>query len=709
MSLEEHDALEGQEQDSTKPTSTEAESSAQQPETKSATDEQTPQDTASEDESAMPQAEADLPTAEEEPTVVAEEANDLAEVSAETAELKAETTAEDGDHAISAEDDSEDDSDESDSAEEVDYSLLSKEELVVALEKEVEALGAGSIGAGRFKKSDAMVREIRPVLDQMKRNEMESAKTTYIAETGAEDGFEFKYDADTQRIEDLIREIKGKKNAYFQALEKNKDQNFNVKTELLQRLRELVDSDESHETGAADMKSSWEEFKKIQEEWKAAGNISSPHNGTLWATYNALIDRYFSNRNIYFELKELDRKRNAELKAELCDKVEALVKTLEGRPMSREILNEANQIFEEYKHVGPAPREEQEQLWQRFKGSLDTLYDARRAQYEDQKKSMAEIYEKKSKIYETIVPYTTFSSGSINEWNGKTKEILAYQEEWVATKGPMPREEGKELSKKFWSALKTFFHNKGEFFKQLEARREQNLQAKTALCEEVEHIVENGEDTPANTQKVIELQKKWKTIGQVPEKFKDSIYVRFKKSCDIYFENKRSKNKEVEKDFEENLAKKKSLCERIEQAAADPKDSTLAHLNSFKDEWSSIGFVPKKDMQSIQKRYIAAVNAYVSAIGKLSTKEKEQVVLESEVEMVKDGESSRGLYRKESDIRRKVTQLENDIALWQNNIEFFAKSKTSDKLKATFEEKIKKASEQLEELKHQLTIIQEAI
>ncbi len=114
-------------------------------------------------------------------------------------------------------------------------------------------------------------------------------------------------------------------------------------------------------------------------------------------------------------------------------------------------------------------------------------------------------------------------------------------------------------------------------------------------------------------------------------------------------------------------------------------------------------------MQPIQKRYIAAINDYVSAIGKLSKGEREQVVLESEVELVKEGETNRGLYRKESDIRRKVSQLENDIALWQNNIEFFAKSKTSDKLKATFEDKIRKAAEQLEELKHQLTIIQEAI
>lgn len=610
-------------------------------------------------------------------------------------------------HEVADEED--EDVDESDESDEIDYSHLSKAELIKLLETEIEALAGAGLTAGRFKKADALVKEIRPVLDQLKRSEWEAAHQKYIADTGSEEGFEFKQDEKNRLIEDHIKEIRGKKKAFFQNLEKSKDQNFSIKTELLQRLRELVDNDESHETGAADMKSSWEEFKKIQEEWKQAGNVSSPHNGTLWATYNALIDRYFSNRNIYFELKELDRKRNSELKIELCEKIENLVETLRTRPMSREVLNEGNQIFEEYKHVGPAPREEQELLWQRFKKSLDALYDARRAQYDNQKKSMVEVYEKKSKIYEAIVPYTTFSSGSINEWNTKTRELIAHQEDWVATKGPMPREDGKQLSKKFWSALKIFFNNKGEFFKQLESRREVNLKAKTELCEEVENIVESGEDTAANTQKVIELQKKWKTIGQVPEKFKDSIYVRFKKSCDAYFEQKRSKNKEQEKDFEKNLTSKQNLCARIEKAAADPKDSTLSHLNDFKDEWSKIGFVPRKDMQTIQKRYIAAINDYVSAIGKLSNKEKELVVLESEVELVKEGETNRGLYRKESDIRRKVSQLENDIALWKNNIEFFAKSKTTDKLKANFEEKIKKASEQLEDLKHQLTIIQEAI
>ncbi len=613
------------------------------------------------------------------------------------------------DEKTTGSDEDEDDADESDEAEEVDYSQASPAELIAALENELLALAAAGVGPARFKKADALVKEIRPLNDLAKRTAGDAAKEKYVVDNGSEEGFDYKQDDEIRRIDELIREIRAKRKEFFQNLDKSRDQNFTHKTELLQRLRELVDTDDSQEVGAADMKSSWEEFKRIQEEWKKAGNVSSPHNGTLWATYNALIDRYFSNRNIYFELKELDRKKNSELKVELCQKIEALVKTLPDRPMSRELLKEGNDIFEEYKHVGPAPREEQELLWGRFKESLDALYDARRGQNDEQKKSMAEVYEQKSKIYEAIVPYTTFASGSINEWNAKTKELITQQDAWQATKGPMPRQDGKELSKKFWAALKSFFSNKSEFFKQLEGKREVNLTAKTALVEEVEQILAAGEDTPANTNRVIELQKEWKDIGQVPEKFKNSIYARFKKACDAYFEQKRSKFKEQDSEFAKNLADKEALCVRIEAAIADPKDSSITELNGFKGEWAKIGFVPRKAMQSIQKRYIKAINGYLGAIGKLSPREKEQAVLASEVEMVRDGDSSRNLNRKESDIRRKVTQLENDIALWGNNIEFFAKSKSADKVKAQFEEKIKKASDELEKLKHQLNIIQEAI
>ncbi|QJD79629.1 DUF349 domain-containing protein [Spirosoma rhododendri] len=615
----------------------------------------------------------------------------------------------------------------------LDYSQFSREDFVQLLETQLAAVSKPEVTPGDFKKADQVLKESKPPFDQMKRAEREAAMQAYVAETGAEEGFAFKQDDTVQRYDDLYKQIKSLKNTYFQNLDKAKDGNFAAKTDLLTRLRELVETDESN---AGDPKTSWNEFKKIQDEWKAAGNMNSPHNATLWATYHALVDRYYSNRNIYFELKDLDRKRNVGLKTEVIEKVEAMVKASEETPVTRQTIDEANALFEEYKHIGPAPKAEQEVLWGRMKAALDVLYDKRRGQTNEQRKESAQLYEEKSAIYEELVPITSFTSSSINDWNDKTKAVMALQDRWNGIKGPMPREEGKELSKKFWAALKTFFHNKGEFFKQLESKREENLRQKTELCERVETILASGEESPEMTQMVIDLQRQWKNIGQVPEKQKNSIFDRFKAACDAFFNKKRSKNQDTDREFEANLAKKTALIERIEAAATENAD--LSQLNEFKKEWTEIGFVPKKDMQTTQKRYINAVNALVGATGKIPAKDKERIMQQSEAEMGRGGgrpaggggqrggrdrdrdrgdygrnEYSRGDYgntsgnKRESDIRRRMTAIENDIATYRNNIEFFARSKNADKLRADIDQKIADAEKQLDSLRQEMRAAQE--
>ena len=592
----------------------------------------------------------------------------------------------------------------------VDYSHLSKADFVNLLETQLAATSVASVTPGDFKKADQIMKEVKPLFDQLKRTEREGALQAYIAETGSDEGFDYKYDDLVQRFEELYKQIKSQKNTYFQNLDKAKDTNFASKTDLLTRLRELVETDENN---AGDPKVSWNEFKKIQDEWKAAGNMNSPHNATLWATYHALVDRYYSNRNIYFELKELDRKRNTTLKTEVIEKVEAMAKASEETSVTRQLIDEANALFEEYKHIGPAPKAEQEVLWGRMKAALDVLYDKRRGQNNEQRKESAQLYEEKSAIYEELVPITSFASNSINDWNDKTKAVMALQDRWNAIKGPMPREEGKELSKKFWAALKTFFHNKGEFFKQLESKREENLRAKVELCEQVEAILASGEESPEATQTVIELQRQWKNVGQVPEKQKNTIFDRFKAACDAFFNKKRSKNQETEREFEDNLAQKIALIERIEAAATANAD--LSQLNEFKKEWNAIGFVPKKDMQSTQKRYINAVNALVGSTGKIPAKDKERIMLQSEAEATRsssnrDRDFQRGDRdggnKREGDIRRRITSIENDIATYRNNIEFFARSKNADKLRADIDRKIAEAEKQLTELRHQLRVAQ---
>ncbi len=588
-----------------------------------------------------------------------------------------------------------------------DYEHFTKADFVKLLETQLAVVNNAAAKPSDFKRVDEVLKATKPPFDQMKRAEKEIARQKFLADNeGNEEGFDYKNDADVQAFDSLYKQIREAKNNFFQNLEKSKDKNFSVKTELLQQLRELVDREEKD---AQSQESIWQQFKKIQDDWKAAGNMVSPHNSTLWDTYNALIDRFYSNRNIYFELKDLDRKKNLVLKTELVEKIEELSKNVESGTLSKATVDKTNQLFEEYKHIGPAPKAEQEVLWQRLKMAMDVIYDARRAQNEDQKVVLTQNYEIKSKIYEQLVPYTAFTSNGINEWNEKTKEVTALQEEWNAIKAPMLREEGQELTKKFWVTLKTFFNNKTEFFKQLEQKRAQNLVIKTELCEQAEAIVASGEDSSTNTDRIIDLQRQWKQTGQTSDKFKNSIYERFKKACDAYFDQKRNKNKEADSEFAENLTKKQDLCARV-TAAAQSGETGLAALNAFKEEWGSIGFVPRKDMQTIQKQFVDAINGYVSAIGGDASMAEVRSQSSSRSNNGGSQQSNRGggsntgggADRKDSEVRRKISQVENDLSVWQNNIEFFGRSKNSEKIKADFEKKIAIAQKQLADLKKQL-------
>ncbi|MFC0181432.1 protein of unknown function [Pseudarcicella hirudinis] len=593
-----------------------------------------------------------------------------------------------------------------DEAHAVDYSNFQKKDFVDLLEKVLANVKAEpSVGA--FRKSEDTLKQVRPIFEQIRNTERKEALEAFKLENdGSEEGFDFKADEYTQKFDSFFKTIKEERSKYFNSVEKEKDKNFSVKTELLNRLRAIVEGEDN--TDPAAIKTGFSEFKKIQEEWKNAGNINSPHNNTLWQTFHALVDRFYSNRSIYFELLELDRKKNLQHKIELCEKLEKMAETARTEEVSGKVLDDAVAIFEEYKHIGPAPKEANELVWQRVKDALDVIYAKRREQLETQKAEFEQNYKLKASIAELVEPFTSFNSSSINEWNDRTKALLALQDQWNSVKGGMPREEGKSLSNKFWSDIKTFFKNKGEFFVQLEAKREENLKAKEQLIEAVEALVASGEDSAEATNKVIQLQKDWKGIGHVPEKQKDSIYERFKNACDIFFNAKRAKNQEVEKEFEANLEKKTALCDQIEAEAKEGAE--VGKLAEFKAQWSAIGYVPKKDMQNIQKRYIAAVNKYVSAMGKLSSSEREQLGINSESNFQKKLESlsSKDLIRKENDIRRRIQALENDISLTKNNLEFFARSKNSEKLRGEFEGKIKKAESEIAQLKQQLKLVRQA-
>ncbi len=566
--------------------------------------------------------------------------------------------------------------------EDVDYSHYGKEELVEVIK---------SLKDANIQKTDKVLKEIKPLFESIRDKERSEALERFIAEGGEEDDFSFRHDELINRFDANYKLLKERKHKFYKDKEEEKDKNLLKKQTLLEKLREFVDADDT------DM--SFDTFKQMQEEWKAIGPIPGAQVKTLWANYNALVDRFYDNRSIYFELKELDRKKNLKAKIELCEKAEQLSNV----EILKDAIRELNELHHEFKHLGPVPKADQEPLWERFKAASDAVYSRRKDYIEKLKHSLDENLVKKDALGNEVQAFIEFDSDRIKEWNEKTKEILELQKRWEGV-GGLPRDKAKEINKKFWTAFKTFFNNKSNFFKKLDAQREENLKHKEVLVSEAIGF-QDSDDWVNTANQLKELQKKWKEIGPVPEKHRDEIYRRFKAACDHFFDKKRSKNKELEGEYEANLASKNAVCDEIEQLAA-VDGIAMESLKNLQEKYNGIGFVPRNAMSSIKKRYSDAVEKFIESVGGVSNSDKEKLKLENQINKLKGGPNAdQKIYRKEQAIRKHIHQVENDIALWKNNIEFFANSKTADKLREEFNTKIEKATEELKDLKQQLRII----
>jgi len=597
-------------------------------------------------------------------------------------EVKAEATTPENEASTPNEADDEEDHQDHDEQEEIpDYSEFNKEQLVEAI-KEISK-------SDNFKKADRIINEIKPVFDEIYGAERKEAFDNFIAEGGEEADFAMKHDELNERFEANYQLYRDRRKKHYKELEHQKDENLKTKIDILDRLRELVDGEETI--------TSLNVIKEIQNEWKSVGPVPGNQSKTLWANYNALLDRYYDQRSILFELKELDRKKNLEAKIDLCVKAEELAQS-EDVPYAIKHLND---LHEEYKHIGPVPKEEQEPLWQRFKAASDAIYEKRKEFVKNLKEIQTENLEKKTAIIEKLAPFLEFDSDRIKEWNSKTKEILAIQKEWEAT-GQVPKENAKEINKGFWGNFKQFFANKHEFFKRLDNMREDNLKKKQEFVEKAQELSQSTEWNKTADQ-LKGLQRQWKEVGPVPEKYRESVYKEFKAACDKFFENKRAGSKDAQKEFEENLKAKEDIISQINQL--EPGD--LDQLDAYEQAYGKIGFVPKEAIQKVKEDFSNAVQNFVDKSEDVLTDEqKEKVKLMAQITKIMSGPNSdRKLNQKENSIRKKISDLQNDIVTWKNNMEFFASSKTADKVKKEFEIKIEEAEKEISLLKKQLRIV----
>uniref|UniRef100_UPI0040477867 DUF349 domain-containing protein n=1 Tax=Algoriphagus sp. TaxID=1872435 RepID=UPI0040477867 len=542
-------------------------------------------------------------------------------------------------------------------------------------------------------KSDKTIQEIKHAFDELSNKEREDAMQQFLGEGGIADDFEYRGSSIDKEFNIIFNDFKKQLYANRKEAEKQKEKNLVAKTELLNKLRELVDGEETTLSMAA--------VKAIQDSWKSIGPVPLSQSRNLWASFNALMDRFYDNRSIYFELKELDRKKNLESKLELCEKAESLVQ-LEDL---KDAIQQLNELHEEFKHLGPVPREEQEQVWQRFKSASDAIYDRRKEFFEGQKDVIKKNLEEKEALIVILTPFGEFKADRIKDWNSKTKEILELQKAWEKV-GPLPKESSKEINKAFWTLFKQFFHNKNLFFKELDDIRATNQRKAEELIAKAQELQENTNwQTTAN--QFVKLQQDWKKLGPTPEKQRDALYKKFKEACDTFFENRRNSSKDSNTEFELNLAKKLAIIDQIHALKSVETGLDENQLSDLVAEFNALGFVPRKNIKEVQAKFKEAVDVCLDALGEKGANKEDFLFRLNLNRIQSDPNSVKTLNKKEHGIRKQITDLENSITLWRNNLDFFAASKTADKLREQFDVKIQKAEEEIDKLKKKLTILKE--
>ncbi|MGE0771843.1 MAG: DUF349 domain-containing protein [Cyclobacteriaceae bacterium] len=561
-----------------------------------------------------------------------------------------------------------------------DYSNYSKAQFV-ALIKELAK-------DNRFQRTDKILKEIKPLFDDLQEKEKAEALEKFKQEGGHPDDFEYRPDADDIAFEANWKLIRDKRSDHFKDQEAKRAQNLVRKNELLERLRSLVDGE--------DTEHGFNQFKEIQNEWKGIGAVPGNQARTIWANYNALVDRFYDQRSIYFELKELDRKKNLEAKLELCERAEKL-KEVER---IKDAVKELNELHHEFKHIGPVPREDKDALWERFKAASDAVYKKRDAFMVDLQKELGANLEQKEKLIEEVSQFAAFTSDRIKQWNQKTKEILELQKKWEAI-GGVARAKSKDVNKRFWSAFKQFFANKNAFFKKLDEEREKNLAIKHELVKKANDLKEST-DWDKTSNQLKQLQKEWREVGPVPEKFREKVFEEFKAACDHFFNQRRDQFGKQDAEQGENLTRKEAICLKLEQATA----GTLEEFQALANEYNDIGFVPRKAIGSIKSRFDAAAEKYVQTIPGLSDEDRGRALLELQlVGLRNDPHADRKIHHKEQTIRKRISKVESDIAILRNNMEFFGRSKNAEKLKGEFNEKLEAATDHLSDLKKQLKLL----
>lgn len=556
------------------------------------------------------------------------------------------------------------------------------------------------------KLKDLVMQDVEQVKDDVeqvkqlfyKKNKIEIAeqKTAYIENGGDELNFIPSTPELENEFKELLSQFRNKKAEVNALQEQEKENNLLRKKHIIEQMKQLVESND-------DVSANIATFRQLQQDWKNTGAIPPSAANELWKQYNLNQEKFWDLIKINNELREYDFKKNLEAKNKLVEQAENLASEEDVTTAFRYL----QKLHEDWHELGPVSRELREEIWNKFKAASTVINKKHQTHFDEIRKTEEENFELKSALCEKIEVIEFTKLSSYKDWDETTKIILELQEEW-RTLGFAPRKSNQKVFDRYRKACDAFFKAKADFYKNVKSNLNQNLELKKALCEKAEALKDNN-DWKETAEKLVELQKEWKTIGAVSKKHSDDVWNRFIKACDFFFEQK---NKAVggQKSIEqENLAKKKELIEKIKAFEKTENISeSLSSLRALAAEWNNIGHVPFKEKDKIYKEYRTVLDAKFDSLNIDASQRR----LESFRSNLKDmsGKGENKLYREREKLMRAYEHLKSEIATYENNIGFFnISSKKGGGMLQEMQHKIETLKNECKLLEQKITMIDENI
>lgn len=554
-------------------------------------------------------------------------------------------------------------------------SKLTKEEILDKLTVLVE----NSVETARSE-----VETLKQAYYKIRRNEVDELKKAFLENGGEEKDFAAPEDETESKIKELLATYKEKKAAALAEEERIKAANYALKLQLIDQLKALTESQD-------DFNKLYNDFKEIQQKWKEVKAVPQEHVNELWKNYQIYTEKFYDIIKINNQFRDYDFKKNLELKTALCETVEKL----QNEPDVISAFHQLQKLHQQWREIGPVAKELREDLWNRFKTASTVINKRHQEHFEKLKAKEQENLEAKTAICEQIEAIDFNALKTFKDWEDKNKEVIALQEKWK-TIGFAPKKFNVKIFERFRAACDVYFNKKSEFYKAIKEEMEKNLELKKALCEKAEAL-KDSTDWKETTEKMIALQKEWKTIGSVARKYSDSIWKRFISACDYFFEQK-NKNVVSQKSIEQaNLSAKKALIVQINGLDENlPHDEAIVLLKGYMSEWNTIGFVPFKEKDKIYKEYHEAVDRQFDRL-KVDQTDRKMQSFRNNLSDMTTGERGKGrLYSEREKLMRMYERMKNELQTYENNIGFLSiSSKGGGGLLKEMERKIEKLKEEM--------------